>query len=227
MEKWIDKFRSEVFTANRAFVTYLTIDAVAGENVAVLNILNKNAATWMFLKHALLDELFITLGRIFDRRNDSFSVFYFIKKCKSNVCRFNEHALIKRKIEEQGGNIPVWLDEYIEGVYVPSCDDFDVLNRVGELAYGKYCGVYKGIRNKLIAHADVEAIFKAGEMFELTDVEVVKDVLNSLFLVYGAVSQLYLDGRKIELGAHNYREGEEEHVAKDVWGLFNALVKNS
>jgi hypothetical protein len=162
----------------------------------LLAALNTTPTSWIIARRALLEMLFITLGRIFDANTDAFSADVLLKTCISNIEIFNKDNLRKRKLDAANNKDPAWLDDYIQNSYEPIEKDFQYLR--GELAKQKkvFERVYRPIRHKLIAHKDKDYLDKSDELWKETNIDELEGILWFLHDLKKTLSDAYLNGKR-------------------------------
>ena len=219
--KLLNLFRIEVITASQAFYTWKAINNIASSSREVHDALNKNALSWNIIAHSLQSTFFITLGRLFDIHGKSFSIHAFLRACIDNIDQFSKDYLRNRKMEDQKGNEPTWLKQYIEDAYVPVKRDFELLIVETSKQQKTYEKVYRPIRNQIIAHKDKETIDNVDKLFVETKIEQIEDILNFLYQIEMVIFDLLMNGHLSKIG--DYASNEETYVQKDIQDLLNKI----
>ena len=127
VEEALKLYQDEVATATWTFYAWKHLNNAGFNDRAVRRGLNRNAATWNVITHSLQTTFFITIGRLFDIDGDAFSVHAFLRFCIDNVEQFDSQHIRERKIADQNGIEPDWLDDYMERVYEAQEEDFQRL----------------------------------------------------------------------------------------------------
>ncbi len=77
----LDDFDGEIGAAIASAYAWKTLRNLAATEEPIMTALNRNARSWNLIMHALQLTFFVTLGRIFDRRKDTFTIDRFLKEC--------------------------------------------------------------------------------------------------------------------------------------------------
>jgi hypothetical protein len=218
IEQLLKTFRIEVATASQAFYAWKSINNIAFSSTKIHDALNKNALSWNIITHSLQSTFFITLGRLFDTDGDSFSVHAFLRACIDNIDQFSKDALRTRKMKDQNGHEPPWLNQYIKDAYVPLKKDFLILRGETSKKQKLYEDIYRPIRNQIIAHKDKLTIDNIDELFSKTKTEQIEDILQFLYQIEMVVFNLLANGKITQLG--NSTSDEETYVHKDIKDLL-------
>ncbi|WP_417565495.1 hypothetical protein [Marinobacter sp.] len=177
VEEALKLFRDEVSTAAWTFYAWKHVNVIGSNDRAVREGLNRNAATWNVITHSLQTTFFITTGRIFDIDGDAFSVHAFLRFCIENVDQFDSRHIRDRKLADQNGVEPDWLEGYMDRVYEAKVEDFQRLR--GEVAkhQKRYEEIYRPIRNKVMAHKDIASLSNVTEIFGRTSIGEIQSFL--------------------------------------------------
>jgi hypothetical protein len=221
LERLLKIFRNEVTTASQAFYAWKAINNIASSNIEIHHALNKNALSWNIIAHSLQSTFFITLGRLFDIDGEAFSIHALLRACIGNIDQFSKEALRKRKIKDQKGQAPSWLNEFIEAAYVPVKKDFQMLRGEISKKQKEYEDVYRPIRNQIIAHKDKQTIDNVDELFGKTKAEQIDEILQFLYQIEMIIFNLLANGNMSKIG--DFTSDEEAFVQKDIGGLLNKL----
>lgn len=221
VERLHQHFRSEVNTAAQAFFLWKDINDCALGDPEIYRAINNQALSWNIITHSLQTTFFIVLGRLFDPDGDAFSAHSFLKGCIDNIYDFSKDALKERKLSSSAGMIPEWLDDYIEGAYVPEKKDFQIMR--GELSkhQKQYELVYRPIRHMVVAHKDTRTMDDVGSLFGNTKIEDIEKFLWFLHQIQEVVFQLLHNGRLTKIGDHSF--DEEKYVIRDIHALLKCL----
>lgn len=218
MEELLKLFRDEVSTASYAFFTWKTFNNVASGDEDVYRAINETALTWNIVTHSLQSTFFITLGRVFDVDGDSFSVHALLRECINKIDEFSKESLKARKIRDANGQVPDWLEKYIDEAYEPTENDFLRLRGETSKIQRKYEEVYRPIRNKVIAHKDRDTLENVNELFGKTNINHIEEFIVFLHQIENIIFQLLHNGRLTNIGDHNF--DDEGYVAHDVKKLL-------
>ncbi|MGL1903395.1 MAG: hypothetical protein OCC49_14745 [Fibrobacterales bacterium] len=222
--KYLQVYLSEVGKATTAFHMWVTFDKEARERPEVLSLLNENAMFWNASKNSWMDAFIIALGRIFDEDGESFSADMFLKIIIQNIEQFKLDNLRKRVIESTNDNAP-WIDEFMADAFEPDVRHFQIMRSKLKVKRDIFNDIYKPIRNKIIAHKDLETIDSASELLAKTNFIEIKELLSYLNRVYLVLFNLIHNGteRKVE----DFNINVAEDIEKDILNLLDRLVENN
>jgi hypothetical protein len=147
----LEIFRTESDVAVQFFYAWQTVNTVAGADRSVHNALNKAPLFWNTTLGALQAATLLTLGRVFDPDPDNHSITRLLCLAHRNLQLFSKEALAERK-RELSPNADEWLPEYLEGVYVPSSNDFWKLKKFIAIRRRTYEKNYRPLRHQYFAH---------------------------------------------------------------------------
>lgn len=221
IEERLSAFQEDVNVAASCFYAWKSINNLAVRDASLFQGLQRNARSWKLFIHSLLVTFVSVLGRLFDRDPRSLSARSFICYCKANLDQFSRRAFEERRLAENHGVRPDFLDEYLSGVYEPVAADFqNLLDALTNLEL-VYSANYQPIRHKLIAHKDT-AMFGIGDsLFAKTNIGDVENILEVLYQVSQVVTQFIINGRQTRLIDHKLRE--EECIQRDLESLLRKV----
>jgi hypothetical protein len=189
-------FTDEVTGAEYSFYAYLRTHQILTEDRNLYKKANKYSLFWITVLISLQTTTFITLGRIFDKSSDSHSIDVLIKYCRDNKHIFSKEQFAKRKAA-----FPHKLEKFLKenpGELVRDTD-FDIFKGQIDSYRDIFKRKYQGIRHKIYAHKDARVIGKEHELFSKTSVDELKSILDFLNKVWGALWELYHNGRRLDL----------------------------
>jgi hypothetical protein len=116
------------------------------------------------------------------------------------------------------------LDEFVAGAWVPrKASDLRYLKKALKPHAGKFIRVYRPIRHNIFAHRLVTDREEITELFAETNRMEIGQILDFLHDLIDAIEQLFVNGRKPELGARLYgafnqafKDGVKSVLAKEV-----------
>jgi len=216
-----DHFSNDVYQATACYVIWKNLQNEPAQDEQLLKALNDTPLSWIMIRHSMMLSLIMALGRIFDTDGDSVSIDDLIKSCISEINLFSKQSLRQRKLQSHNAN--EWIDSYMENVYEPTEQDFQMLKPQIKKFRDLYTDYYKPIRHKLFAHRDKEFHAKSDELWSATKNANMEDILNFLEDLNLTIREAYLHGQKPELKG---RTIDEEWFAKDIHSLLNR-VKNA
>lgn len=221
-DKFYKEFENELHKTISSFLLWKCMHDRPAQDKAVLNALNKTPTSWLTIRHSLHVTFFITLGRIFDKRKDAFSVIKLLKYCENNISLFSKEKLRERRMKDLKEK-PDWLDDYINNAYEATQDDIQSLMKETEKYRNLFNDVYQPIRHKLIAHKSQSHIGNSDELYEKTRIGDIDKILEFLNSIKEVLFDLYINGRKP--GLTNYKLNREFYES-DFNNLID-LVKNA
>lgn len=195
-DRYYQEFCDEVHKILSCYLFWKTLNKQTAKDEKLLSALNKTPLSWLVIRDSLNVALFMTLGRVFDPNNDSFSVDELLKCCIEEVDSFSKNSLRNRKMEGQNGVEPEWLIDYIEKSYEPNAEDFEKLRIEVEKHRKIFVKVYRPIRHKLIAHNDKKYMDKADELWTETDIDELEEIIWFLNDLKETLFDSYHNGRK-------------------------------
>jgi hypothetical protein len=155
--------------------------------------------------YCLQTSLFITLSRIFDTDASASTIHKLINATINNLELFSATALAARNTNDAQN--PDRLDDYLAEAWVPtSAKDLRYLKTELKPYSRHFSQVYRPIRNAILAHKLMSASDAGASLFPQTSRNEISTLLDFLHDLIDAISQLYLDGRKPELGKRSYNE---------------------
>lgn len=216
MRQTIEKLRKEtettlrVFYALRQFRYLLTCQ----DDVSKLN---ENPYFWMLFESSLQTNMFIGIRRLYESKPDTFNFQRFIDECLKNLSSFQSNELRKRKCAASP-NAHEWIDDYMEGVYEPTAEDFRRLAKVVRENSKNMKGAYAQAANKIYAHAVHMDYAEMATISDKLNFDEIERALSSIWHAYEQVWQMFENGRKPEFQVRNYPYAQEvaEAVTKQV-----------
>jgi hypothetical protein len=216
--------RGDIESAIASHTAYFKIHGL-GADRNVLQKYNRSPKFWQLNVHALQTTFFISLGRVFDKRKDAWSIYDLLENTVEHVGWFSKAALRERKRADvsRGGKDPDWLDGYIANAWEPSRKDLEAL-RYAIVPYAETFNRYfQPIRHSHFAHSGKVSAEDVSELFGKTKIGDATDITRFLYTLIFEVWEIYLNGRKPDLT--NYREYDvyvknlNDQIEKLVLGL--------
>lgn len=192
----------EVNIAIESFYTYLEIHNFASESNEVFLAINESPTFWDIQRYSLQTTFFITLGRIFDEDGKAHSIHKLLDFAIRNPELFSKLALAKRKTT--GEKVPDSLTEYLIDVFEPSANDLRELKRALKPFTKKYKLVYRDIRHQVFAHRGIKNKEDISCLFGETKIKEINEILYFLYDLLIELRELFDNGRRPELGIHQY-----------------------
>jgi hypothetical protein len=141
--------RGDVEAAIGTNNAYHTINRLAVADRKVYDKYQRSAHFWSLNTYALQTTFFIAFGRIFDNRNDSFSIQKLIEATIANPAIFSKAALLerKRRVSHIAGADPQWLIDFVDQAWEPTGADLVPLRAVLAPHLDKFKAIYRPIRH--------------------------------------------------------------------------------
>jgi len=201
-ERELEVFQTEVEAATQFLYAFLAVHAVAADNKEVHKLLNHAPLFWNTNLGALQTAAFIVLGRIFDQ-NSTHNVDKLLRIAQDNHQIFLKEAFRRRR---QGNEqeLPSWLENYVQGVYEPTPEDFRRLRNHVKKWRKVYESNYRDVRRKFFAHKEVSERTQIESLFRKTNIRELQRMLSFLRSLHESLQQLFLNGRKPILRPNRY-----------------------
>jgi hypothetical protein len=222
IQQLLDDFDKDPHIASTSFYAWKHINNIVASDPAVAGALSRNGTTWGIILHSLQVTFLIAMGRIFDRDNRSFTVHHFIGECKANVSEFSRAALEQRRVAQNKGVRPEYLDDLLARAYEPTASDFDDLDAVAVKYRKQFEKVYQPIRHKVIAHRNRNTMGSTDTLFAQTNIGEVQNFLTFLSRLHLIASALYHDGRRTAWADHN--PDYEVRIGRDLNSILQRLA---
>jgi len=193
-ESQLETFRKECEEASQCFYAYLAVHEVAKHKRRVVRFLNENPLFWNTILRALQTSALIALGRIFDQ-DSPHNLDKVLHIARDNPEIFSKEALGRRK---QGNHreAPDWLDECLEGTYMPTTTDFRRLRRHVKNYRRIYESNYRDLRHKVFAHKVASGPAEIQTLVARTDIREMERLFVFLLKLHETLWQLFFNGRK-------------------------------
>lgn len=230
----LTQFRADTSVAIRCFYIWLAFNDYTNASKPALGIVNRTPLFWRTNLASLQANLFIALGRIFDKDPRSHSLARLLDLAVMNPQIFSRESLAKRKHHQSPDAI--WIPSYVADAYVPGSDDFSRLSRFVRRKRDIYNSAYSAIRRKIFAHNDVLPPGVKDSLFAKTQLGEIQRLLSSLNAFYEAMNQLYINGRKpiirrggmltinqmrLRPASHNSNESMQERAFGETYSFLN------
>lgn len=212
--------KEEVNTCIECFYTYIEIHNYATENRSVHRAMNGEPMFWNISLYSLQAAFFMTLGRIFDNGRDAHSIHKLLAATVAHPEFFSKEALGTRRAA--GGPKPDWLDTFLRDAFEPEASDLRALKRALTAHRTSYDAAYAEIRNLVFAHKIRSSKDEVAALFGKAIVKEIDDMLYNLRDILETLHQLFLNGRRPELGSQPY--DYQNRIKKDVRETLGKLV---
>ena len=163
----------------------------------------------------------MTLSRIFDNKPNAITIHALIGTTLGNLQLFSAVALTARKADV--GLQPPLLDKVMQRAWIPtSLVDLRHL-KAGLKPYTKrFEDVYRPIRHSIFAHRLISNADADATLFGGTSRDEVSEILDHLHDLIDAISNLYQNGHKPELGTRSYKD-YNQHIREGVSAVLKRL----
>ncbi len=217
--EWIQHIEEEIEAALRFFYSqkayYECLRDPGGIEVA-----NKNALFWRLFSASTQRSLFISLGRLFDGVEGARSFPKFQGHCMLNVKDFSKTSLELRRISENGGVRPKYLDSYLSECFEPSKEDLARLFSPVSYINSRARDIYQRIRSKVFAHAIWTKDKEYEELFSSANDYEIEQILLILWAVQRNIWQLYQNGRMPEQEYLIFNYQHKSELYESIWKAF-------
>jgi hypothetical protein len=193
-------FNNEVERGARFFSAYLTV-SVAASSSSVESLLNTAPRFWNTIRDALQITAIIALGRVFDQKTDTYNLDRLLKIAQDNLNIFSKEALGRRKLKLGPKLTPLELEDYLRSAYEPTPEDFRRLRKCVKKWRTIYENNYRNIRHKLFAHTEMLDRAETNALLAKTNIGELQRLFSFLLSLHQALSQLFINGRKLDLSA--------------------------
>lgn len=212
----------DVDTAIKCFYTYIEIHNYAAEDQRIYRAINKEPEFWKINLYSLQTAFFIALARIFDDGKDAHSIHKLLTATVAHPEFFSKEALGARRTA--GGPKPEWLDTYLSDIFEPQVADLRALKKSLSMHRTSYNLAYADIRNFVFAHRIYSDKEQITALFSKTLPVEVDKMLYNLRDLLDAVRDLFVNGRRPELGSRtfDYRNRIKNGVRSTLSELLSA-----
>jgi hypothetical protein len=201
----IDIIANEVFEATYIYHVMEGINDISRQDEKVLRVMNEQPMFWQALRAASQAALFLCLGRIFDAGESAKSIHRLLRLTGANLQVLSRAAVGARKIGH--GPKPTVPDEYLMGKWEPqAAADLKFLKDALKPHAAVFESVYKPIRHAVYGHRLMSDDQASVDLFPQTNREAVGKIIDFLHDLVESINELYLNGRKPELGVRNFKE---------------------
>lgn len=202
-ESQLELFRTESEGALQFFYAWQSIQAVAGDDKAVVRLLNQAPLFWNTNLGALQTSALVALGRIFDPDPKNHSVTRLLAFALANLEIFSKDALAARK-RRLSANADDWLPEFLQTAYVPGTEDFRRLKRHVAVRRRIYEERYRPLRHLVFAHRGATTQGEINDLFSRTNIRELQLLFVFLVRLHETLWQLFFNGHKPVLNPARY-----------------------
>ena len=201
-ERELELFRQECEGAAQFFFGYLAVHEVAKRRESVFRLLNRNALFWNTATGAMQTAAIIAVGRVFDQGSPH-NIDRVLKLAQDNPSMFSRASLGRRK-QGDASEAPPWLEDFLDGAYVPDPSDFRRLRVHVKKRRRIYEANYRELRHKIYAHRVVADDSEAAPIVAKTNVRELERLLLFLLRFYESMWHLFMNGNKPALRRLRY-----------------------
>jgi len=175
-DKKLTLFRNEITAAENCYYLHKTIHLMIGNDNDLYAEVNKNSLFGNSVLSTTQVSLFITLGRIFDKDNSSFSVLNLLKDCNRHKDLFTKSQLeLRKRTHLSPENAAAYVKDMPEELATD--EEFEFLKKQVESCKDIFDKNYKPLRNKIFGHKDISYIGRERELFSQTMVGEIEAIL--------------------------------------------------
>ena len=227
-EEELEAFRVDTETAAQLFYTFQLISYSSTREKAIYSLLTQNLMFWNTIMVALRDSMFIALGRVFDRDEQTHNIFRLLKIIENNSHLFKSSS-------------PRWANRSREkiSIYKPQPQDWQRLCGYVYKWNSVYLQNYKPVRDKVLAHHERINIDKKTNLYGNTSFAELEKLFAFLDAFHKALYNLYFSGVKPIISYRRYSllqmfakrnldltdPTAGEMVALDAWKFLERYVK--
>jgi hypothetical protein len=191
--RYYEAVASDVLKAAYCYYASREINAYAAASTENLDRVNRHATFWKTTMYGLQIGWFMALSRLFDESSETHNMVSFLGYTVRHPEFFTRDAFVARRVKENGGVRPEYLDGY--EIRVPSMDDLRTLAGRLRPFRQKWTDDQRAIRDEVFAHTIATDQGRIAAMFSRTLVEDVEDMTQGLRDILGMVRQLWSNGR--------------------------------
>lgn len=200
------------------------INRLALGDAKVFVAMNEQPLFWQAHRAASQAALFMCLGRIFDTGESAKSIHRLVRITRANLHVFSKAALGARKTGY--GPKPPWLDVYLQGVWEPQTGaDLKFLKDAVKPHAAVFESVYKPIRHSIYGHRLMSDDAAGVALFPQTNREAVARILDFLHDLVESINELYLNGRRPELGVRDFQD-YNQRICEDARNVMRRLAEH-
>jgi hypothetical protein len=200
-ERELEIFRRDEEEAQQHFFCWLAVRDLAARNANVLAVMNATPLFWLTTHHAMLLAAFVGLGRVFDQDSEH-NVDHLMDVAATDLSIFSKAALRLRK---EANISKEDTAAFVESAHELTPAENRLLKGQIRAKRGIYEARYREIRNKVFAHNDVLDAAHVNKLFTKTNINEMKGIFGFLHALYGALDQLFLNGRKPEVQPYVFK----------------------
>ena len=198
----LDIFKRQADDSVTSLYAYLAIHAVASNSERVRQHLNDNALFWNTTLRALQADLFLSLGRAFEKKSPH-NVHTFLNAMRANRIAFSHAALKRRKVPTFSNNA-AGLRAYMKGNRVPSPSDLRRVTDVLDKYRIAYQTKYQAIRHQVFAHSVLVHRTQMTALFSKTNIRELQRMTTFLCLLHDAFLKAFQNGGRLSVRPRRY-----------------------
>jgi hypothetical protein len=202
-ERELELFRKDEEEAQQHFFCWLAVRSMAAHDEDIGRAMNTTPLFWVTTHKAMLVAAFVSLGRVFDQDSEH-NLDRLMRVTADDLAIFSKDALRSRKEVHIS---KAEASAYVRDAYELKVGDVRALKKQIAAQRKVYETRYRDIRNKIFGHNGIPApsnVDAINALFRNTNIEEMKDILGFLHALYGALDQVFLNGRKPEVQSHKF-----------------------
>jgi len=218
--------RGDIEGAVASNTTYFKIHNMAAANRAILDKFSRTPYFWHMNAYALQTTFFISLGRLFDKRKDAWSIYDLTENTIGHIGLFSKAGLRERKRarSSKDGKDPEWLENYMANAWEPTRSDLKELEDAIVPYADKFHETYQPIRHIYFAHRGKMSAEDIVELFGKTQISDATDIIRFLYTLVFAIWEIHLNGRKPDLSNVHKYDSYVKVLTDDVEKLIGGLA---
>jgi hypothetical protein len=218
--------RGDIESAVASNTTYFKIRNMAASDRAILDKFNRAPYFWNLNAYSLQTTFFISLGRLFDKRKDAWSIYDLTEHTIEHIGLFSKASLRERKRAGLGtnGKDPDWLENYVANAWEPTRSDLKNLGDAIVPYADKFHETYQPIRHIYFAHRGKMGADDIVGLFGKTQISDATDIIRFLYTLVFAIWEIHLNGRKPDLSDVQKYDSYVKVLSDDVEKLIRGLA---
>ncbi|MBI5847739.1 MAG: hypothetical protein HZB31_07305 [Nitrospirae bacterium] len=217
-------FMDEVLCLEDSYFAPRTVYKILSENGNIHRAVNGNGFFWQRVLNSFQVNFFMTLGRIFDSRDDSFSIYQLVAYCKNNLAIFSKEQLAVRKSKDL---TPDQVVEYMRDIpeQIVRANEFDELEQEINGQRDIYRRNYIQIRSAIFGHKSLRVVGNEDNLFARTSISEIESMIEFLNKTSISIWELYNNGRTLNIANTTPSSDFRNIIIQDVEDVLNKLVR--
>jgi hypothetical protein len=200
---------SEVEHAIDFYYTYEEINHLGTNSEAAFSAFNIDPLFWNIQALSLQTSLFITVSRLFDKSPGALSIHRVLNAASAHPDFFSKQSLAARMTERKIGQ--EYIDNLVADAWEPNDgSDFRYLKKAASPHTKRISEIYQPIRNLHFGHKIIDSNKLLLELFAMTNRADLAKTLDFLHELVDAIGNLFLNGKKPEIGSRSFDHHNEK-----------------